>query len=88
MTQRRFNSLIKVRQQMSLIGWILMVINLHIGISLVIASIIRGVSLFSHPNAILTLLIISIVIGIFALTDMLIFRRLFNAKVIQSPEYN
>jgi hypothetical protein len=66
---------------MSLIGWILMVINLCIGITTLIASFLSGQSVISQPRSLVAVLVIAIIIGILAVADMIIYKTIRKVKI-------
>lgn len=59
-----------------MIGWILMVVNLFIGLAAIVCCLIRGDDLFSYQLTLLIVFIISMVIGLLAFIDMIVYRKM------------
>ena len=70
----------ELRGIMSLIGWLLMIINMMIGLIALIVSIICSQSMLSQPRVFYVMLTISIVIGLMASIDMTIAKRLKRSQ--------
>jgi hypothetical protein len=83
MTQKTYERLKESRGIMSAIGWVLMIINLFIGLSTLICSFITGDSFISHQLILVTVFFISMVIGLLALIDMVIYRKIKSVKYFE-----
>jgi len=82
MTKSTYNRLREVRGIMSAIGWLLMIINLFIGLVAIIFSIIRNTSIISFQPTMLVIFSLSMLIGLLAFVDMIIYRRIRACKEI------
>ena len=80
MTHKTHRNLVKTREWMNVIAWLLMIINLSIGIITTTYSIIVGHPIISQKVSLITIMLIAMVIGILALSDMIIYKKIVKSK--------
>lgn len=80
MTQKIYTRLSSIRTMMGTIGWFLMVLNLTIGLTALTFCLFSGKSVLTYENIIMTVFIIAMIIGVLAIVDMSIYKKLRNGN--------
>lgn len=81
MTQNKYIKLKKTREMMSITGYLLMVLNLCIGIAAIVVSLITNKSIAEHETTILAVFFISMIIGMLAVADTIIYLKIRSQKI-------
>jgi hypothetical protein len=81
MTKTEYEKLELRRDYISFFGFTLIMLNLLIGLAVIIGSIITGESLITHPVSLVSVLVIAILTGVFALVNLVIGQRLKKARI-------
>lgn len=81
MTKKQFGFLKELREIFSVLGWLLMVLNFAIGIVCIVVSIATSESILGRPGFVFTILSITLVVGLLAIMDREIYKRLRNSVI-------
>lgn len=63
------------------LSWLLTVLNMCIGITTTITSILKGISLMENPGSLTVIVIIAVIVGAFVVTDRVIYQKMRNQKL-------